>query len=117
MSGVYIKGVEMPTCCDYCYLAVKVGLHGTNKIVNFCRIAKRYDGYAPNIIPLHCPLIPVPDHGRLIDADKIGLTDFEIILCQSDENRYKSALQMLLEKIEKMPTIIPQTRRNIHETV
>ena len=51
--------------------------------------------------------ITVPDHGRLIDAGKIGLTDFEIILCQADENRYKSALQMLLDKIEKMPTIIP----------
>ena len=70
--SVYIRGMEMPTCCDYCPISVKVGLHGTNKIVNFCRIAKRYDDYAPNIIPPHCPLIPVPDHGRLIDADALA---------------------------------------------
>ena len=50
--------------------------------------------------------IPVPPHGRLIDADKIGLTNFEIILCQKG-NPFKNALEMLLEKIENAPTIIP----------
>ena len=50
--------------------------------------------------------VPVPPHGRLIDASKIGLTDFEIILCQKG-NPFKNALEMLLEKIEKAPTIIP----------
>ena len=48
----------------------------------------------------------VPAHGRLIDADKIGLTNFEIILCQKG-NPYKNALEMLLKKIENAPTIIP----------
>ena len=38
-----------------------------------------------------------------IRREDIGLTDFEIILCQADENKYKSALVMLLEKIEKLP--------------
>lgn len=38
-----------------------------------------------------------------ISREAIGLTDFEIILCQADENKYKSALVMLLEKIEKLP--------------
>ena len=54
--------------------------------------------------------IDIPPHGRLIEADKIGLTNFEIILCQSDENRYKSALIMLLDKIEKTETIIPEDK-------
>lgn len=39
---------------------------------------------------------------RLIDADKIGLTDFEIIMCNGD---YKEALKMLLNKIDNAPTI------------
>ena len=52
------------------------------------------------------PLVPVPPHGRLIDADKIGLTNFEIILCQKG-NPFKNALEMLLEKIENAPTVIP----------
>ena len=38
---------------------------------------------------------------RLIDADEIGLTDFEIIMCNGD---YKEALKMLLDKISNQPT-------------
>ena len=38
---------------------------------------------------------------RLIDADKIGLTDFEIVMCQGD---YKEAFKMLLDKIDNLPT-------------
>ena len=39
---------------------------------------------------------------RLIDADKLGLTDFEIILCDGD---YKEVLKQILCKIENAPTI------------
>lgn len=35
-----------------------------------------------------------------IERDKIGLTDFEIILCKGS---YKEALLMLLEKIKSIP--------------
>ena len=54
----------------------------------------------------HGEVIEIPEpHGRLIDADKIGLTDFEIILCQKG-NPFKNALEMLFEKIEAAPAII-----------
>lgn len=47
---------------------------------------------------------PLPKgHGRLIDADKIGLTDFECLLCNGD---YKEALKMLDDKIKNAPTTI-----------
>lgn len=39
---------------------------------------------------------------RLIDADTLGLNDFEIIMCDGD---YKEALKMLLGKIDAAPTI------------
>lgn len=39
---------------------------------------------------------------RLIDADKIGLTDFEIVMC---DGNYKEALKMVLDKIEKAQTV------------
>lgn len=42
-------------------------------------------------------------HGRLVDADKFGLSDFEIIMC---DGNYKKALLMLINKIEEAPTII-----------
>lgn len=47
---------------------------------------------------------PLPkSHGRLIDADKIGLTNFECFMCGGD---YKEGLKMLIHKIETAPTII-----------
>ena len=39
---------------------------------------------------------------RLIDADLLGLTDMEIIMCDGD---YKEALKMLIDKIEHAPII------------
>ena len=46
-------------------------------------------------------------HGRLIDADFLGLTDMEIIMCDGD---YKEALKMLIDKIEHAPTIEPEPK-------
>ena len=40
--------------------------------------------------------------GRMIDVDKLGLTDFEIVICSGD---YKEALKMLIEKIENAPIV------------
>lgn len=40
---------------------------------------------------------------RLVDADALGLTDFEIVMC---DGSYKEALKMLLYKIEHASTII-----------
>lgn len=39
---------------------------------------------------------------RLIDADKIGLTDFEIIMYQGD---YREAFKMLLDKINNQAIV------------
>lgn len=39
---------------------------------------------------------------RLIDADQIGLTNMEIIMCNGD---YKEALKILIDKIDNAPTI------------
>lgn len=48
--------------------------------------------------------IKLPPHGDLIDRSKIGLTDFEIVMCHGD---FKQGLKRLSEKIENAPTIIP----------
>lgn len=67
MSGIYIPGMEMPTRCFACPLCD----------TDCCGISKGpYIEYrevdievANNGRPDWCPLVPVPDHGRLIDAD------------------------------------------------
>ena len=72
MSGVYIPNWEKPKSCDECWAE-----------------------YAYEICDSHsgtCPLVPVPDHGRLIDADAI------------DTAMYDPDVETALENA---PTIIP----------
>ena len=57
--SVYIKGMEMPVSCTRCPLS--------DDDVVFCHSAKKYIPMLGH--PTFCPLIEVPDHGRLIDAD------------------------------------------------
>ena len=46
---------------------------------------------------------------RLVDAEQIGLTDMEIIMC---DGNYKKALEMLIDKIANAPTVeVPQKMR------
>lgn len=84
--GIYID-MEMPT----------------NEEI-FLRIDEKGEVYVYGSYPseLH-KAIPVPSHGDLIDRDKVGLTDFEIMMCNGD---YKEGMKMLLEKIASIPAII-----------
>lgn len=96
--GFYVptnNDVKFPKACEHCHFYD--GL--------LCCVLDTYI-HDPENKQEDCPLVPIQPHGRLIDADKIGLTDFEIILCQKG-NPFKNALEMLLEKIENAPTVIP----------
>ena len=53
--GVYIKDMEMPKSCDDCP-------HPT------CTLWQSVNGGERNE---KCPIVPVPPHGRLIDADAL----------------------------------------------
>lgn len=63
MSGIYIPGVEMPTGCVNCPL----NFDATCNLIPF-GFPDETNGSErrPN-----CPLIHVPDHGRLVDADAL----------------------------------------------
>ena len=62
--SVLVKGMEMPTCCcgcpcfndEYCYC------QAADKDLGSILIDHRHPD---------CPLVPVPPHGRLIDADAL----------------------------------------------
>lgn len=73
MSGIYIPGMEMPKDCPMCPLAHWdfTGEFRGCKIVYGKKYAMETEpGYPEtNFRPSWCPLIPVPDHGRLIDKD------------------------------------------------
>ena len=58
--GVYIKGAKMPKQCSDCYFEER----------DTCRLLKKnVVGWG---IMAGCPLIPVPDHGDLIDRDIVS---------------------------------------------
>lgn len=89
--SILIKGVEMPPNCFGCPLSV---LNGERL---FCEVtkdevvrAKRASG---------CPLVPVPPHGRLIDADALREQ-------MAERHHYFGRLSDPLCLIEDAPTII-----------
>ena len=63
--SVLIKGMEMPKSCYFCEM-YEADLY-------WCSAAKRdidsFDDYDNR--SSFCPLVPVPPHGRLIDADAL----------------------------------------------
>lgn len=62
--GVYIKGMEMPKSCVLCAFG--------NEFGECCVNAEIED---ENEMTHSCPLIPIPDHGDLIDRDALNVTD------------------------------------------
>ena len=80
--SILINGINMPTNCAEC--GFKINCDDCEGYECFCTVLHRDIGYMPHnssflsenapIVPSDCrlddcPLIQVPDHGRLIDAD------------------------------------------------
>ena len=88
--GLYIKGMEMPKSCLSCPLQ-----GGTAD----CRLTQKTYNWGLPERPSDCPLVPVPPHGRLIDADK---------LVRENYGQYGAIDALALEVIKAAPTIIPE---------
>lgn len=89
MSGIYIPDMEMPTSCHEC-------VFGKYEV---CQINLAINGKDhPS-----CPLIPVPEHGDLIDRDAATKKIW-------DDMRFPSNLanaQFFVNELREMPAIIP----------
>ena len=99
MAGIYIPNMELPTKCPcrligsgydvYCYAVYGIPAR-----------FKEYDECCENETRASwCPLVAVPDHGRLIDADVATK------LCKTDAGIYD--LTDTPEFLSYLPTIIP----------
>ena len=65
--SILIKGMEMPKKCAGCMMWYLLPFKDT--YVDICRVTgKKVYPYA---VDESCPLIPVPDHGDLIDRDAL----------------------------------------------
>ena len=90
--SVYIKGMEMPKSCFECKLLDYTDTYKCR--VRFESLAREH---GINISrPDWCPLIPVPDHGRLIDADALVHSYY-----------HAPSFHNLCKAINDAPTIIP----------
>lgn len=90
MSGIYIPGMEMPIRCGGCPCA-DLEYYDCN-LMPGTRI--EFEKRLPN-----CPLIPVPPHGRLIDADALRYW--------SDDSAMIAFDYVTRSQINAAPTIIP----------
>ena len=90
--SVLIKGMEMQTSCEECQF--DAGGYCTAKSINFLDWCEVNDRPRPS----WCPLVKVPKHGRLIDAD-----------CCNDyfyEHMSDDMMIVAMNAINEMPTII-----------
>lgn len=87
--SVYIKGMEMPENCDNCDFMTVEGEYG-EPTCPFGLIIRCASEMHP-----HCPLVPVPEHGRTIDADEYKQEMKDCRMAFWDE------------VLDSMPTIIP----------
>lgn len=98
---IYLPNMEMPTSCAFCRFCE--GLADTLKgTCAFCMVDGKYRDAQTND---GCPLVPVPPHGRLIDADAL-LSQYKgnIWTAQID---YAEGLRDVAKDIADAPTIIP----------
>ena len=80
--SVLIKGMEMPTNCHECPLLF---------VTSICDGSK------------DCPLVHVPPHGRLIDADAL----ISVLAILQDKGSDPVVWEQMRYIAEDMPTIIP----------
>ena len=99
--GVYINEMEMPKNCGECYV-------GFCKQIG-CELSIGFDWYNINRHP-DCPLVSVPQHGRLIDADAMFKDICDDINSMTDVGIAVDG-QWLWDKLndalENAPTIFP----------
>ncbi len=96
MAGIYIKGLEIPQYCSACYCNL---YHWCNLLdrstTELLMTGRRFDD---------CPLIPVPDHGRLIEEDAA----YDKIAEEAGEEAGNYVdMDVVGKGLEYTPTIIP----------
>lgn len=94
MADILIRGMKMPTGCLHCFLFSGQGCKATNKLFpDWLNVATR---------PTGCPLVEIPPHGRLIDADAVSNRLRKLMQSSDMANN-----QWFINTLREMPTIIP----------
>ena len=101
--GVYIKGMEMPASCPCELLGIGYDLYCSFAGGIPARVKEYYECCQNGTRPSWCPLVPIPEHGRLIDADALTISTAVPL----DEKPYQ---YVHIDNIKAAPTIIPASK-------
>lgn len=103
--SILIK-MEMPKNCGECKLSaiIPIGDYDTYSVCPY--LHRHIDGYDITR-RTDCPLIEVPKHGRLIDADALRLL--------YDFNGYEPTGDMTEEEFDRLMCRLPVIRANIDD--
>lgn len=95
MMSIYIKNIKMPKSCWDCFAC-----HD-----GWCIINQKIEGH--RTVTHSCPLVEVPPHGRLIDADAILGKINAIISAHPDEaDLYEQDAVIVRDWLRSEPTVI-----------
>ena len=112
--GVYIKSMEMPTNCRTCHL--KINCKDCEGLKCLCVPLHQQIGYLDDLLMDKrrddCPLVPVPEHGDLIDRDEMkGSIRKQAAILRLMGEEFAEIAETLekgfLQEIDNAPTIIP----------
>lgn len=93
--SIMVKGMEMPKSCAKCKLLGEYGCPFIGPVGYAYTEGRRNE---------RCPLVPVPAHGRLIDADAL-IRELEITE-EDDHNGATLLMAVFLEVLKSAPTVI-----------
>lgn len=104
--SILIKGVKKPKEC-YCCHCSTINMNGKWGKCNL--LGRDYSSY-PHGIYEDCPLVDIPPHGRLIDADRLlqdvsSATD-HVRFTTINNLDYENAFEAVAEFIAFAPTVI-----------
>lgn len=106
--GIYIKGMEMPKRCHDCEMSALVDV--SDGLTYGCQALKEMISNDRERLP-NCPLIEVPPHGRLIDADafvnKHFTNNYIVSAMTASKNELSTALLNIPLVMNNAPTVIP----------
>ena len=95
MMSILINGIEMPKSCWDCFAC-----HD-----GWCIINQKIEGH--RTVTHSCPLIEVPPHGRLVDADMLeNEAQMRLLECDKYDNQFQKPYEVM-RAIALAPTIIP----------
>ncbi len=97
--SILIRGMEMPTSCEDCKAFVCYRQYAGDSGDCFCGITKSDAKVGAR--NADCPLVAVPPHGRLIDADALREDWLE-----NGENEYVYDTNAFLDSLDKATTVI-----------